>query len=91
MASQAPRAAAAAGSYRSPFAPKYTVPLKFGGLTLTQGMRFMPIATTFGVAAGIFGVFFLGDVPRIREDILLNIPVIGSYWEKRIAPEDNPF
>ncbi|EZF33024.1 hypothetical protein TMEN_4691 [Trichophyton mentagrophytes] len=44
-----------------------------------------------GAATGIFAIFFLGDVPRIREDILMNIPVIGSYWDRSIAPEDNPF
>ncbi|KAM5454997.1 hypothetical protein McanCB49686_003913 [Microsporum canis] len=51
----------------------------------------MPMAATFGAATGIFAVFFLGDTPRIREDILMNIPLIGSYWERSIAPEDNPF
>ncbi|KAM5440048.1 autophagy protein 5 [Microsporum canis] len=49
----------------------------------------MPMAATFGAATGIFAVFFLGDTPRIREDILMNIPLIGSYWERSIAPEDN--
>lgn len=47
------------------------------------------MATTMGAATGIFAIFFLGDVPRIREDILMNIPIIGSYWDRLIAPEDN--
>lgn len=47
------------------------------------------MAATMGAATGIFAIFFLGDVPRIREDILMNIPVIGSYWDRSIAPEDN--
>ncbi|OAL64509.1 autophagy protein Apg5 [Trichophyton rubrum] len=88
MASQAPRSGPF-GSYRSPFAPKYTVPTKIAGLTTTQVMRLMPMATTMGAATGIFAIFFLGDVPRIREDILMNIPIIGSYWDRLIAPEDN--
>ncbi|KAM5483096.1 hypothetical protein McanCB56680_003154 [Microsporum canis] len=95
MANQASRSSRAAsapfGSYRSPYAPKYTVPFKVAGVSVTQGMRFMPMAATFGAATGIFAVFFLGDTPRIREDILMNIPLIGSYWERSIAPEDNPF
>ncbi|KAF3482949.1 autophagy protein [Arthroderma uncinatum] len=49
------------------------------------------MATTFGAATGIFALFFLGDVPRIRDDILMNIPVIGSYWDRSIAPEDNTY
>ncbi|KAI1906057.1 hypothetical protein LOZ53_006296, partial [Ophidiomyces ophidiicola] len=47
------------------------------------------IASGFGVAAGIFAVFFFGEVPRVRQDILMNVPVIGGYWERKIAPEDN--
>ncbi|KAM5472417.1 autophagy protein 5 [Microsporum audouinii] len=95
MANQASRSSRAAsapfGSYRSPYAPKYTVPFKVAGVSVTQGMRFMPMAATFGAATGIFAVFFLGDTPRIREDILMNIPLIGSYWERSIAPEDNSY
>ncbi|EFR00049.1 hypothetical protein MGYG_03055 [Nannizzia gypsea CBS 118893] len=92
MASQVPRTPAGPfGSYRSPYAPKYTVPTKVAGFTVTQGMRMMPMAAALGTATGIFAVFFLGDTPRVREDILMNIPLIGSYWERSIAPEDNPF
>lgn len=47
------------------------------------------IGSGFAVSAGLFAVFFLGEVPRVREDILMKIPVIGSYWERSIAPEDN--
>ncbi|OAT02981.1 hypothetical protein, variant 2 [Blastomyces dermatitidis ER-3] len=47
------------------------------------------IATAFGATAGIFAVFFFGEVPRVRKDILMNIPVIGGYWERSIPPEDN--
>ncbi|QVM09608.1 hypothetical protein D8B26_004263 [Coccidioides posadasii str. Silveira] len=79
------------GTYRSPYAPRYSIPLHFKGFTLAHATKFGSIASGFGVAAGIFAVFFLGDVPRVREDILMNIPVIGSYWERHIAPEDNPF
>ncbi|KLJ07417.1 hypothetical protein EMPG_17102, partial [Blastomyces silverae] len=47
------------------------------------------IAAAFGASAGIFAVFFFGEVPRVRKDILMNIPVIGGYWERSIPPEDN--
>lgn len=45
----------------------------------------------FGVAAGIGAIFFLSDVPRVRIDIMQKLPIIGPYFEKSIAPEDNPF
>lgn len=39
---------------------------------------------------GIFGaLYFLGDVPRVRKDILEKVPIIGPYWHREIAPEDN--
>ncbi|EFE40001.1 hypothetical protein TRV_05296 [Trichophyton verrucosum HKI 0517] len=60
-----------------------------GSANISTPIHRMPMATTMGAAAGIFAIFFLGDVPRIREDILMNIPVIGSYWDRSIAPEDN--
>ncbi|WEW59740.1 Autophagy protein 5 [Emydomyces testavorans] len=63
--------------------------MHFKGFTLAHVTKFGTIASGFGVAAGILAVFFLGDVPRVREDILMKIPVIGGYWERHIDPEDN--
>jgi hypothetical protein len=45
----------------------------------------------FGAAALLAVAFLFEEVPVVRKDIFMNIPVIGSYWEKHIAPEDNPF
>jgi len=45
----------------------------------------------FGVAAGIFALFFFAEVPRFRKDIVEKIPVVGDYFHVEIAPEDNPF
>lgn len=47
------------------------------------------VLSGFGVAAGVFALFFFGDVPRVRVDILQRIPVVGGYWKREIAPEDN--
>lgn len=48
-------------------------------------------AAGFGGVAGIFALFFFGDVPRVRKDILSRIPGIGGYFVREIPPEDNPF
>ncbi|KAI5310866.1 hypothetical protein KEM55_005988, partial [Ascosphaera atra] len=45
----------------------------------------------FGVVAAAGALYFLGEVPRVRMDILEKIPVIGPYWHREIPPEDNPF
>ena len=47
------------------------------------------MASGFGIAAGIFAVYFFGEVPRVREDILGKLPIIGGYWDRSIPPEDN--
>jgi hypothetical protein len=39
--------------------------------------------------SGISALYFFGEVPRVRQDILVHIPVIGSYWERSVPPEDN--
>ncbi|KGM92435.1 uncharacterized protein PADG_11251 [Paracoccidioides brasiliensis Pb18] len=49
------------------------------------------IASAFGVSTAIFAVFFFGEVPRVRKDILMKIPIIGGYWERSIPPEDNRY
>jgi len=48
-------------------------------------------AAGFGAVAGVFAIFFFSDIPKVRKDILMNIPVLGDYFVKEIAPEDNPF
>jgi type II secretory pathway component PulF len=45
----------------------------------------------FGGVLGFFVIFFAADVPKLRNDVMVKIPVIGSYWKREIAPEDNPF
>ncbi|KAI2814320.1 hypothetical protein CBS63078_5709 [Aspergillus niger] len=91
-------AAQSAGAYRSPFAPKvstarsrYHTPLHFHGLTTGLATKYATIAGTFGVAAGTFALFFFGEIPRVRRDILQKVPFLDEYFDRTIAPEDNPF
>ncbi|KAK4982879.1 hypothetical protein LTR66_009051 [Elasticomyces elasticus] len=48
-------------------------------------------ASGFGAAAGIFALFFFSDVPKVRKDIMVKLPVVGEHFVKEIPPEDNPF
>ncbi len=61
------------------------------GLSIPKALRYGYIASGYGVAAGIFALFFFGEVPKVRNDILSKLPVIGEYWVREIPPEDNPF
>ncbi|KAL1982859.1 hypothetical protein VTN96DRAFT_787 [Rasamsonia emersonii] len=78
-------------AYQSPYAPKYSVPTHFHGLTLGKVTRYGSIASTFAVTAGVFALFFLGEVPRVRQDILSKVPGLDRYFDRSIPPEDNPF
>jgi hypothetical protein len=49
------------------------------------------IGGAFTVTAGIFALFFFDGVPRVREDILQKIPIIGEFFVNEVPPEDNPF
>ena len=49
------------------------------------------MAGAFGVSAGIFALLFFDEVPRVRQDILRKVPIIGNYFVREVPPEDNPF
>ncbi|KIX02438.1 uncharacterized protein Z518_08379 [Rhinocladiella mackenziei CBS 650.93] len=78
-------------TYKSPYGPKLKHVPNFWGLTLGKTIRYGYLASGFGVATGVFALFFFGEVPRVRKDILSKIPVIGDYWVREVSPEDNPF
>ncbi|KAL5359822.1 ubiquinol-cytochrome-c reductase complex subunit-domain-containing protein [Aspergillus floccosus] len=84
-------AAQSAGAYRSPFAPKYYTPMHVQGVNAKTATKYAQIAGTFGVSLGVFAVFFFGEVPRVRNDVLRQFPFFDQYFDRTIAPEDNPF
>jgi hypothetical protein len=47
------------------------------------------IAVPFGVAAGTFALFFFGEVPKVRNDILRKVPFLDEYFDRSIPAEDN--
>ncbi|KAJ5171364.1 Cytochrome b-c1 complex subunit 10 [Penicillium coprophilum] len=87
FAPTARRAAAQASAY----APKYTVPRTVAGMTLGTAIQAGTLAASFGVALGSGALFIFGEVPRVRNDILRKLPFLDTYYDRSIAPEDNPF
>jgi hypothetical protein len=59
--------------------------------TLVSQFSSGTLAGGFGGVAGFFALFFFAEVPKVREDIMKKIPVVGNYFNVEIAPEDNPF
>jgi hypothetical protein len=47
------------------------------------------LAAGFGVALGAGALFIFGEVPRVRNDILRQLPFLDNYYDRTIAPEDN--
>lgn len=52
-------------------------------------MNSAPAVGTLTGSLGVFALFFLGEVPRIRNDILRQLPFFDNYFDRRLAPEDN--
>ncbi|KAK1148638.1 hypothetical protein N8T08_008523 [Aspergillus melleus] len=69
----------------------YNTSPHFHGLTVGDATKYGQIAATFGVSAGVFALFFFGEVPRVRKDILQQFPFFDKYFDRTVAPEDNPF
>ncbi|KAK3113131.1 hypothetical protein LTR53_009868 [Teratosphaeriaceae sp. CCFEE 6253] len=78
-------------SYRSPYGPQYKIGAHFAGINRATAMSLGSMAVGFGAAAGIFALFFFDEVPKVKNDILKKIPVIGDFYVHEVAPEDNPF
>lgn len=78
-------------TYRSAFGPKYKIPPNVNGWTAKSVTRLGLTLGAFGGVAGFFALFFFGDVPKVRKDILQKLPIIGNHFVKEIPPSDNPF
>ncbi|CAI6330111.1 unnamed protein product [Periconia digitata] len=78
-------------AYRSRFGPQYKIQPNFHGITSRHLFKYGSLAAGFGGVAGFFALFFFSEVPRVREDIMRKVPILGDYFVREIPPEDNPF
>ncbi|KAI8913142.1 hypothetical protein DFJ77DRAFT_466947 [Powellomyces hirtus] len=51
-------------------------------------VNYAPVLATWGTAGGIAALFLLEPTPIAQEDIFQNIPVVGSFWAKKIAARE---
>ncbi|KAK4465434.1 ubiquinol-cytochrome-c reductase complex subunit-domain-containing protein [Cladorrhinum samala] len=95
MRSTSPLLRSAYPEYKSPYGPKYHYQPHVAGIT---AKRF----TSFGVNAGMFGgvalftvIFIASGIPRLQDDVLFKLPIVGgtleSYLRKKIPASDSPF
>ncbi|KAH8712216.1 ubiquinol-cytochrome-c reductase complex subunit-domain-containing protein [Phaeosphaeriaceae sp. PMI808] len=78
-------------AFRSKFGPQYTIARNYHGITARTLVKAGVLAGGFGGVAGFFALFFFAEVPRVREDVMKKVPILGNYFHVEIAPEDNPF
>jgi hypothetical protein len=64
-------------------------PILIGGLTYCWFSATM--GAGFSVATVIALALLMEDIPSVRKDIFVNLPIVGQYWDRTVAPEDNPF
>ncbi|KAF2837133.1 hypothetical protein M501DRAFT_986928 [Patellaria atrata CBS 101060] len=78
-------------TYQSPYGPKYKTNWNFHGIDARAATRAGITAAAFGATAGVFALFFFAEVPRVRQDIMEKVPILGPYFHHEVPPEDNPF
>ncbi|KAK4243928.1 ubiquinol-cytochrome-c reductase complex subunit-domain-containing protein [Corynascus novoguineensis] len=85
----ASRRAPTVPEYKSPYGPKYFYQSHVAGIPPKTLFRTAVKSGLYG-GVGLFAViYFASGVPRIQQDILQKVPVIGKYFVREIHPADN--
>ncbi|KAL2153765.1 hypothetical protein VTH82DRAFT_4920 [Thermothelomyces myriococcoides] len=75
--------------YKSPHGPKYFYQSHVAGITSKTFVR-TGVKTGLYGGVGLFAVlFFASGIPRIQQDILQKVPIIGKHFVREIHPADN--
>ncbi|KZT11411.1 uncharacterized protein LAESUDRAFT_642690, partial [Laetiporus sulphureus 93-53] len=45
----------------------------------------------WGVGFGIYALYYLSVTPLMKREVLVKVPVIGSYYEDKTPASDKPF
>ncbi|KAK1446791.1 hypothetical protein CCUS01_02350, partial [Colletotrichum cuscutae] len=62
-----------------------TIP-NVGGWTIASVVKLGTRAAGFGAAAGVAALFYTSGIPRIQNDILVKIPIVGPKFLKEVPP-----
>ncbi|KAH8107022.1 cytochrome b-c1 complex subunit 10 [Cristinia sonorae] len=45
----------------------------------------------WGAGAGVAALYLLSVTPLVKREVLVKVPVLGSYWEDKTPASDKPF
>jgi len=64
---------------------------RLGSFTLDTAKRWTGSLGVWGVGVGTALVFVLSVTPKVKNTLLLNIPMLSSYYEDKTPASDKPF
>ncbi|KAI0313078.1 cytochrome b-c1 complex subunit 10 [Amylostereum chailletii] len=64
---------------------------RVGTFTLDGAKRWAGSLGIWGVGVGTAAVFFLSVTPKVKNTLLLKIPVLSTYYEDTTPASDKPF
>jgi len=64
---------------------------RLGSFTIDSAKRWSGSLGFWGVGAGTALVFLLSVTPKVKNTLLLKIPVLSSYYEDTTPASDKPF
>ncbi|KAF8797882.1 hypothetical protein BYT27DRAFT_7178051 [Phlegmacium glaucopus] len=59
--------------------------------TLASSKRWVSSLGLWGVGAGTAALLFLSVTPLVKRELLVKVPVLGSYYEDKTPISDKPF
>ncbi|THH20391.1 hypothetical protein EW146_g980 [Bondarzewia mesenterica] len=64
---------------------------RLGTFTFGTAKRWAGSLGFWGVGAGTAALLFLSVTPKVKKELLVKLPVIGSYYEDTTPASDKPF
>jgi len=55
------------------------------------GRTWVPSLAVWGVGAGIMALYALSVTPLVKREVLVKVPVLGSYYEDKTPASDKFF
>ncbi|KAI9223843.1 cytochrome b-c1 complex subunit 10 [Blastocladiella britannica] len=68
--------------------PQVQPGLHVAGFGVKRLAQWSPTVAVWGGVAGVGLLYFAEKIPKIRRDLLQNIPIIGGHWRALVEAAD---